>query len=69
MLKMNFKASRTKSQSQVEKLLQTESNSDLNQDGNSGGCEKSLLKECLLRIIKLTGYADVLDVGNKRKRN
>lgn len=69
MLKMNFKASRTKAQSQVEKLLQTKSNSDLNQDENSGDCEKSLLKECILRITKLTGYADVLDVGNKRKRN
>ena len=69
MLKMNFKASRTKAQSWVEKLPQMESNSDLNQDGNRGGCEKSLLKECILMIIKLTGYADVLDVGNKRKRS
>ena len=56
MLKMNFKASRTKSQSQVEKLLQMESISDLNQDGSNE-------REAVRCGVTLTRFADRSSAG------
>lgn len=68
MFRMNFKVFRTKARRHTGNLLPVGGSSNLNQDGNSGCCEKSLHSRSVLKR-KPTGVAYCLDVGNERKRS
>lgn len=69
MFRMTLNVSRTKTRRHIGNLHPLGDNSDLNQDGNSGRCEKNLHSRSILKR-KPTGFVHFLvDMGNKRKRS
>lgn len=66
-LRMNLKAARTKARRHVENLHLVGGTSEWNQDGSSGGGDRSSHSRYILKI-KPTEFADGLDVGNERER-
>lgn len=64
---MNLMMSRTEARKQVGRLLYEGSDDELNQDGSSGSCERSLHSGSMLKI-KTIELPDGLDMGSERKR-